>query len=492
MGEVYLALDTKLDRKVALKILPADVAADPQRLRRFHQEARAASSLNHPHIAHIYEIGEHEGQPFIAMEYVAGLPLNVKIGGRPLAVSEIVQLAMQIADALDEAHSKGITHRDIKPANIVITPRGQAKVLDFGLAKRTVPQGDDVAIQFGELSTQVKTDPGTAVGTVSYMSPEQALGRTVDQRSDIFSFGIVLYEMATGRTPFTGTTTHEIIERITHAQPEAIARFNYGVPAELERIVRKCLEKDVARRYQTARDLLVDLQNLARDTSAGDLAESVTNDARTNLSTQPVSDGTTVGTAEGAANVNDVRAGNSARPEESHLFSPQVRILVLLTFLLIAAVGFGLYIFAKRPTPTITSIAVLPFANTSGNAETEYLSDGMTESLITSLSQLPKLTVKARSSVFRYKGKEVEPRKVGTELSVQALLLGRVVQHGQELTLYIELVDASTENTLWKADYNRPMTNLAALPGDIARDVANKLQVKLSGKDEQKVNEKLH
>lgn len=263
MGEVYQARDTKLDRTVALKILPADLATDAERLRRFASEAKAASALNHPHVATIYEIGEAEGVRFIAMEYVEGQTLAAKINGQPLAVNEIVEIGSQIADALDEAHNKGITHRDIKPANVMLTLRGQVKVLDFGLAKIARPASID-----SNISTLAKTQPGAVMGTVPYMSPEQALGREVDHRSDIFSLGVVLYEMAAGRLPFAGSSTSDTLDRILHLQPDALARFNYDVPAELERIVRKCLEKERERRYQSARELLVDLKNLKRESDA--------------------------------------------------------------------------------------------------------------------------------------------------------------------------------------------------------------------------------
>jgi len=265
MGEVYCARDTRLDRTVALKILPAEVAADAERMRRFVREAKAASALNHPHVATIYDIGEAEGLSFIAMEYVEGQTLAAKINGHPLEVSEIVEIGSQIADALDEAHGKGITHRDIKPANVMLNERGQVKVLDFGLAKITRPATLPIA---SDISTMTKTAPGVVLGTVPYMSPEQALGRDVDHRSDLFSLGVMLYEMATGRLPFSGANTSETLDRILHAQPEAMARFNYDVPAELERIVRKCLEKERDRRYQSARDLLVDLKNLYRESAS--------------------------------------------------------------------------------------------------------------------------------------------------------------------------------------------------------------------------------
>src|SRR5215510_1023343 len=256
MGEVYRARDTKLDRAVALKILSDEMSADRERIRRFSREARAASALNHPNVAHIYEIGEAEGVSFIAMEYVEGQTLASKINGHPLEVGEIVEIGSQIADALDEAHSKEITHRDIKPANVMLNERGQVKVLDLGLAKIARPREQPVA---SDISTMAKTAPGVVMGTVPYMSPEQALGREVDHRSDLFSLGVALYEMATGRLPFTGENTSQTLDRILHSQPEAMARFNYDAPAELERIVRKCLEKERERRYQSARELLVDL-----------------------------------------------------------------------------------------------------------------------------------------------------------------------------------------------------------------------------------------
>ena len=239
MGEVYLALDSQLDRPVALKILPAQIARDQQRLHRFLQESRAAAALSHPNIAHIYEIGEAEGAHFIAMEYVQGTPLDKKIGGQPVHLAEILDIAIQIADALDEAHAKGIVHRDIKSSNIMITSRGRVKVLDFGLAKLATAAGVTDRTSDSELATRVKTSPGVVMGTVNYMSPEQALGREVDQRSDVFSFGVVLYEMATGRLPFTGDTVTETIDRIAHSQPEAIARLNYDVPPDPEDYIHR-------------------------------------------------------------------------------------------------------------------------------------------------------------------------------------------------------------------------------------------------------------
>ena len=264
MGEVYLATDTKLDRGVAIKVLPPAVAQDHEYMERFVREARAASALNHPNVAHIYEIGEAQGIQFIAMEYVEGEPLNRRIESGPMPVREIAEIGSQIADALDAAHAKGIVHRDIKPANLLITPRGHVKVLDFGLAKVS-----DTSYLKGasRAETRFISAAGTLLGTVDYMSPEQALGRVVDARSDIFSLGVVLYQMATGRIPFEGSTASETIARILNTQPEAMARFNYELPEEMDRIVRKCLEKDREHRYQSARDVMVDLKNMLRESA---------------------------------------------------------------------------------------------------------------------------------------------------------------------------------------------------------------------------------
>jgi two-component system LytT family response regulator len=274
MGAVYLADDTRLGRRVALKILPPEIAADPERMQRFVQEARLASALTHPNVATIYEIGRHQDLWFLAMEYVEGSPLSDRIRQGPLKTPEIVAIGLEIADALDDAHSKGIVHRDIKPANLMLTPRGHVKILDFGLAKQAASSASQ--------ETQLMTSVGVVMGTIAYMSPEQALGREVDGRTDIFSLGVVLYEMATARVPFSGANAQETMAHLLQSMPEAAARFNYDVPQELDRVIRKCLEKDSARRYQSARELMVDLKNLDRDSgsgrapSAADLASSAT------------------------------------------------------------------------------------------------------------------------------------------------------------------------------------------------------------------------
>jgi serine/threonine protein kinase/sugar lactone lactonase YvrE len=342
MGEVYLARDTQLDREIAIKILTAEVARDQQRLHRFLQEARAASALSHPNAAHIYEIGEVDGAHYIAMEFVEGLSLDRKINGRPLPVSEVMDVAIQIADALDEAHSKGITHRDIKSSNIVISSRGRVKVLDFGLAKFSSPVGVTDKTSNSELATRVKTSPGVVMGTVNYMSPEQALGREVDHRSDIFSLGVVLYEMSTGRLPFTGNTVTETIDRITHTQPEAIARLNYDVPAELEVIVKKTLRKDRNERYQTIHDLLLDLKELKRETElAASLERSTppashhTGEVATEVFTRSVISATSVPPAAKTTSLPPQHPTSSAEFIASGI--KDHRVLVIIATLIVGA-----------------------------------------------------------------------------------------------------------------------------------------------------------
>ena len=339
MGEVYLAEDTRLGRQVALKFLPASYQYDSERRVRFLQEARAASALRSPNIAAIYDIGEHDGAMFIAMEYVEGEVLSQRIDRRTLPTSDVIDIAMQIADALDEAHALGIIHRDVKSSNLIVTDRGLVKMLDFGLAKM-IQAGSALDSSDPTVAVGGQTAVGVVLGTVSYMSPEQALGRELDQRSDIFSHGVVIYEMLTGRLPFEGASATEIVDSLIHKEPIAIARFNYDVPPELERIVRKCMEKDRERRYHSAREVSIDLRNLRRDSESSP------------ATTTPSS-----------------RKTQSTR--------------------------------RARSRKTIESLAILPLFNAGEDPDTEYLSDGITESIINNLSQLPKLRVMARSTVFR-------------------------------------------------------------------------------------------
>jgi eukaryotic-like serine/threonine-protein kinase len=428
MGEVYLAEDTRLGRQVALKFLPASYQYDAERRGRFLKEARAASALRSPNIAAIYDIGEHDGVMFIAMEYVEGEVLSQRIDSRTLPTNDVIDIAIQIADALDEAHTVGIIHRDVKSSNLIVNERGLVKMLDFGLAKM-MPSGGSSDSSDPTVALGGQTSIGVVMGTVSYMSPEQALGRDIDQRSDIFSHGVVIYEMLTGRLPFEGASATEIVDSIIHKEPIAIARFNYDVPAELERIVRKCMEKDRERRYYSAREVSTDLRNLRRDSNT-------------------------------AANT----AGSAARKTQSTR--------------------------RARSRKAIDSLAILPLINAGGDPDTEYLSDGITESIINSLSQLPKLRVMARSTVFRYKGRDVDPQTVGRELGVRAALTGRVLQRGDLLIIKTELVDTEDGAHLWGEQYNRKLSDIFTIEEEISREISDKLRLKLSGAEKNQLRKR--
>ena len=492
MGEVYLADDTRLDRKVAIKFLHADSFADKQARKRLIREAQAAARLDHPNICALYEVGQQDDVSFIVMQYIEGKTLSRTVQRKPLQLGDTLDLAIQIADALTAAHAQGIIHRDIKPQNIIVGSDGQLKVLDFGLAK--------IIKKRESLESQAETDsllsaPGTIMGTPAYMSPEQARGEILDARSDIFSFGSVLYEMVSGRHPFAEPSSAATLAAILTTEPEPLARYVSGVPDELQRIVGKALSKSRKARYQEMHELLTDLRTLRQDlqfdakigrpirqkgrdgTPATDRAES---GARAEAKTGPLY---TVRTVEAfktpTTSITRIGIGEIKRHK--------VGVLLALAALALAAVFFGYRFFATDAGNQIESIAVLPFQNESGNPDVEYLSDGMTDSLINSLSQLPHLSVKARSSVFRYKGKEVEQQQVASALSVQAILNGRVLLRDGDLALYLSLVDARNGNQLWGEQYHRKLADLVALQRDIARDVSQKLRARLSGADEQKV-----
>ncbi|HEY8227779.1 MAG TPA: protein kinase [Pyrinomonadaceae bacterium] len=490
MGEVYRARDTHLNREVALKILPSDVAANHDRMDRFAREAKSAAALNHPNIAHIYEIGESDGLHYIAMEFIDGLTLREKIHHERTELRKLLRYLQHAAEGLAKAHATGIVHRDLKPDNIMITSEGHAKILDFGLAKLIEPQallGNDSS----EVATAVMphhSTPGTVMGTVGYMSPEQAQGKTkeIDQRSDIFSFGCILFEAATGKKPFEGDSVLKSLHMVVYEPAPPIADLNPAAPTELQRIVRRCLAKDRDERYQSIKDVAIELKELRRELEGPGIDTTVPPPPRSKAPEDGVTRGNSI-TSTSSGSSLQTRA-SSAEYVVSGI--KQHKLTAAIIALVVLAVGITALVFYLRARPSnvvIKSIAVMPFVNEGGKAELEYLSDGMTDTLISSLSQLPNLSVKARSSVFRYKGKETNPQTIGKELNVQAILNGRIAQHGDQLTLTLELVDAQTENVIWSEQFNRQQADLVSLESEIARNVSAKLRTKLSGTDEQKV-----
>jgi serine/threonine protein kinase/Flp pilus assembly protein TadD len=430
MGEVYLAVDTRLGRKVALKLLPSSYTDDADRVRRFGQEARAASALNHPNIVTIYEVGRVDGHYFIAAEYVEGKTLRERLKREPMDFKSALEIAIPVASALDAAHHAGIVHRDVKPENVMIRPDGLVKLLDFGIAKLTEKRSKLDLDSEAATAVKAHTSPGMIIGTAAYMSPEQTRGETVDARTDIFSFGTLLYEMLTGEQPFTGETMYHTIVAILEKEPPPVSQFNNSYQPEIEKIIKKCLAKKADERYSTANNLLDDLKEV-----------------REELAFQSKLERSSAPSKKAEAETEIIRAKTTSETEK------------------------------------LNSIAVLPFTNISAEVENEYFCDGLAEELLNTLAKIEDLKVAARTSAFSFKNKNVEISEIGKTLNVKAVLEGSVRRSGNRLRISVQLVNAADGYHLWSERYDREMRDIFDVQDEITLAVVDALKVKLLGEE---------
>ena len=514
MGEVYLAQDTRLGRQVALKRLPAQFTLDPERVRRFEQEARAASALNHPNIVTIHEVGRSNSSHFITTEFIEGETLRQHMGSASMSLDEVLDIATQVASALAAAHAAGILHRDIKPENIMLRRDRIVKVLDFGLAKLALPQAaalatGTVALQSADsqppTKLMVKTNPGLVMGTVQYMSPEQARGQDVDARTDIWSLGVVLYEMVTGRVPFKGETPSHVIVSLIETEPPPLARYS-EVPAELERIVSKALRKKKEERYQTASDLALDLKSLKQELEVearvGRSLEQrfgVTSSDKFGVPSSakfgvPASGGwlNRVKTAPPEGGTPNTRPTSSAEYLVTEIKRHKRGATLATAAVVIAVAAMAYFYFARNGSfatsgEAIDSVAVLPFVNVSADPNTEYLSDGISDSIINSLSRLPALRVMSLNAVLPYKGKQTDSQAVGKALNVRAVLMGRLTKQGDSLVISAELVDVRDNRRLWGEQYNRKLADIIVVQTEIAQQISDNLRLRLSAQDKKQL-----
>jgi serine/threonine-protein kinase len=484
MGQVYLAEDLNLGRQVAIKVLSHELTDNPDHLRRFEREARAASALNHPNILTVYEIGEADGAHFIATEFIEGESLSQRMHRGAIELAEVLDIGIQIASALAAAHEAKIVHRDIKRDNIMVREDHLVKVLDFGLAKLVQEEAQELDSE-GVTKALLKTTPGLVMGTAEYMSPEQARGQEVDERTDIWSLGVVLYRLVTGNAPFKGGTMSDVIASILKTEPPPLVNEAEPVPRQLEQIISKALRKNREDRYQHIKDLLIDLKDCKQELEfSSRLGTSVSREHRSRQSTRSGEFDPSV--------VTDVHTTSPAQfivnKIKRHKLGVAAALVVLISLMTIGALAYLRY-FASADQTGIDSLAVMPFVNDTGDSEMDYVSDGLSESLINNLSQFPGLKVIARSSAFRYKGKDQNPDEVARALGVKSIVTGRVLRHGDTLQISVELMDARDKTHMWGAQYNRTGRDLMAMQQDIAQEISRTLRLKLSSAEQSRVGD---